>query len=109
MIESKKFFSDFELEELARRFKALSEPSRLKILRVLFDNEKNVGEIAQETGLLQANVSKQLKILVAQGVVQCRPFGLMRFYKVCDPTIHSICSLVCRASNNKNNNLNEFD
>jgi DNA-binding transcriptional ArsR family regulator len=75
-------FTDDELVVLAEDFKMLSEPSRLKILRALFSGEKCVTEIIENTGLLQANVSKQLKILQRNGVVACRPAGLQRFYKI---------------------------
>ncbi|GAB1372146.1 hypothetical protein MASR1M45_22080 [Candidatus Kapaibacterium sp.] len=87
--------TDSEIELVAHRFKILSEPSRLKILRSLFDGEKNVTEIIYNTGLLQANVSKQLSLLQKNGIVACRPDGLLRYYKLTDLTIIQICSAVC--------------
>lgn len=90
-----KFLTDAEIEHVAQRFKILSETSRLKILRSLFDGEKSVTEIIENTGLLQANVSKQLKILQNQGIVTCRPVGLMRYYSLTDFTIQKICKAVC--------------
>lgn len=91
----KKGFTDEELSLMAERFKMLSEVSRLKILRTLFDGEKCVTQIVEISGLLQANVSKQLRLLENHGIVECRPQGLQRFYKLIDFTIHQICNAVC--------------
>ena len=85
-------FADEHLKMLAKRFKILSEVSRMKILRTLFPGEKCVTDIINATGLLQANVSKQLKILESDNVVYCRPQGLQRFYSVADPTVLVICN-----------------
>lgn len=95
-MDHKKFqFTDAELVKMAKRFKILSEPSRLKIVRALYPGEKCVTDIIEATGLLQANVSKQLKILESDNVVVCRPQGLQRFYRVVDPSVAGICSKVC--------------
>ncbi len=95
-MEHKKFqFTDIEINKMARRFKILSEPSRLKILRSLHSGEKCVTDIIESTGLLQANVSKQLRILEEDNIVVCRPQGLQRFYRIVDTTIAGICSKVC--------------
>ena len=96
----KKNFSDEEIRHLSERFKVLSEPSRLKILRSLFDGEKCVTEIIDATGLMQANVSKQLKILQKNGIVDSRAVGLQRIYSVKDFTVLKICNIFCGISNN---------
>lgn len=95
-MDHKKFqFTDAELVKMAKRFKILSEPSRLKIVRSLYPGEKCVTDIIEATGLLQANVSKQLKILESDSVVVCRPQGLQRFYRIVDPSVAGICAKVC--------------
>lgn len=93
-------FSNDELVQIAKRFKILSEPSRLKILHSLFDGEKSVTEIITSTNMLQANVSKQLKILQNNNIVSCRPEGLMRYYKLADHTVKKICNAVCGSISN---------
>ena len=93
--KKKSNFSDEQLKMLAKRFKILSEVSRLKILRILFLGEKCVTDIINATGLLQANVSKQLRILEGDGVVTCRPQGLLRFYSVTDSSVLIICTQLC--------------
>ncbi len=94
-MKDKIIFNDEELQSLARRFKILSEPSRLKILRCLFKGEKCVTDIVDTTGLLQANVSKQLRVLLINKAVECRQEGLQRFYSVSDEKIQKICKLLC--------------
>lgn len=93
--EHKADLSDDEIEHLARVFKVLSEPSRLKILRCLFAGEKCVTDIITDTGLLQANVSKQLKVLNTCGFLHSRAQGLLRFYSIKDFTILKICHVMC--------------
>lgn len=95
MMDIKKEFTDSEIEHLARKFKILSEPSRLKILRTLFSGEKCVTDIINETGLLQANVSKQLRILHENKILESRAQGLQRFYKVYDYNVLQICNVIC--------------
>ena len=96
MENKKQQFTDDELEQLAQRFKILSESSRLKILRSLFNGEKCVTQIVEETNLLQANASKQLKVLNESGIIKCRKKGLQRFYSVNDDTVIMICNVICK-------------
>lgn len=88
-------YSYNDIKQLAKKFKILSEESRLKILRSLFHGEKCVTEIIDTTGLMQANVSKQLKILQSNKLLKCRASGLLRYYSVIDPTILKICNILC--------------
>ena len=96
-MSKKLLFNDDEVDLLSTKFKILSEISRLKILRSLFNGELCVKEIMAETNLLQANVSKQLKILADNNIVICRPDGLQRYYRISDNTILNICKSVCRS------------
>lgn len=91
-------FSEEDIANLAEKFKILSEPSRLKILRSLYNGERNVTSIIEATGLLQANVSKQLKILEKSEIVACRKSGLQRFYRVIDDKIFRICASICSSN-----------
>ena len=96
-MENSKGFTNKELEQLALRFKILSETSRLRILRTLLTGEKCVNEITSSTKMMQANVSKQLKILVDNGIIKCRPSGLQRYYHIVDKKVIWICRQLCHA------------
>ena len=45
------------LQDVATYFQALSEPTRLQILNILREGERNVGELAQMCGSTAANIS----------------------------------------------------
>ena len=87
--------TDVACDEVAMRFRALSEPMRLKILRRLFRSEASVGEILDEVGGTQANVSKHLAVLHGSALVDRRKDGTRTVYRIADPTLLKICSIVC--------------
>ena len=86
---------DAALERVADYFKALSEPTRLKLLNALRSGERNVGALTAEIGVSQANVSKHLALLLASGVVERRPRGTNSFYRIADTGTYQLCDLVC--------------
>ncbi|WP_330203932.1 metalloregulator ArsR/SmtB family transcription factor [Cyanobacterium sp. Dongsha4] len=79
------------LEELANRFKILSDPSRLHIIQTICTNECTVTEICDRTQLNQANVSKHLQFLKIAGVVACRREGNCRYYRIIDEDLLGLC------------------
>lgn len=87
--------SDEALELVARRFAVLGEPMRLRLLRALFDGEKNVHTLVELTGSTQANISRHLQTLTAAGVLGRRKDGLQVFYSIADPSIFALCESVC--------------
>ena len=83
------------LEVIAARFKALGEPARLLILNVLRDGEMTVGELVDETGLGQANVSKHLQQLHALGFLTRRREGAFVHYGLADKDVFRLCDIMC--------------
>lgn len=84
-------------ELIAARFRALGEPTRLKILERLFRSPASVTEILAAVGGTQANVSKHLATLHRGGLVGRRRQGLKTVYSIADPTLERICAIVCDA------------
>lgn len=83
-------------ELIARRFRALADPTRLRILDHLRNNEEaSVGEIAETLGASQQNVSKHLSALLAEGFVARRKRGTSSLYRIADPGVHELCDGVC--------------
>lgn len=70
--------SELPVEEL----KALAHPLRLRILKVLCEGERNVGEVEEASGIGQPSLSQQLAILRQAGLVATRREGKMVFYGV---------------------------
>lgn len=85
----------FEL--VARRLKALADPSRLAVLRLLCGGERCVTGIVEETGLGQANVSKHLRILLGEGFVMARREHRNVFYRLSNGMSEEICAIICRS------------
>ena len=83
------------LEILARRFRALGDPTRLALLQALFDQERTVQELCALADTTQANASKHLALLFEQGLVARRRDGLFIRYRIADPTLVQLCRLVC--------------
>lgn len=82
-------------ERVAARFRALGEPTRLKIVEHLFAAPASVNEIIEAVGSTQANVSKHLALLHASGLVTRRKEGTRCFYAIADPTLKRLCAIVC--------------
>ena len=87
--------SDEAFELVAARFRVLSEASRLKLIAALEGGEKNVTELVEATGLTQANVSRHLQTLTAEGILTRRKEGLAVYYSVADESIFDLCDHVC--------------
>jgi len=79
-------------ELVARRFRALADPTRLRILDHLRNHdEASVGEITEALGASQQNVSKHLSALHAEGFVARRKRGTSSLYRIADPGVHELC------------------
>src|SRR5262249_57232912 len=59
-------------ELIARRFRALSDPLRVRILDLLRDQELSVNALAEQLGASQQNVSKHLAVLTDSGMLARR-------------------------------------
>jgi DNA-binding transcriptional ArsR family regulator len=93
--------SDKMMELVARRFRVLGEPFRLRILQQLETGEKSVGELVEAMDGNQPNVSKHLGILHDAGLISRRRQGTSIVYAVCDPMVFRLCELVCRSETKK--------
>lgn len=83
------------VEQLAERFKVLSEPARLAILQSLRSGELCVSEIAERSGLAQANTSKHLRLLRSAGFVGSRRDGLRVLYSLESDEVFQLCEISC--------------
>jgi DNA-binding transcriptional ArsR family regulator len=90
-----KGMSPAALQQVSAYFQALSEPTRLQILNLLRDGERNVGTLAKLCGCTAANVSRHLSLLVQQGVVERESRGTAVYYRIADPSVYALCDLVC--------------
>lgn len=83
------------LTQVAAYFQALSEPTRLQILNLLREGERNVGELAQACGYTSANISRHLSLLMQHGLVARESRGTAVYYRIADESVYALCDLVC--------------
>ncbi len=81
------------MEQELRIFKALSDETRLKIIRFLLDGERCVCEIIPHTGRAQSTVSIQLKKLEHLGIIDSRREGKSIYYKIINGDVIKILEL----------------
>jgi len=74
------------MEEFIKVMKALSDPNRVKLLKLLQKREMCVCEIQTALGIAQPTVSKHLKVLEKAGLVGRKKDGLWVNYFLADGT-----------------------
>ena len=74
----------------AEFFRLLGHPARVRILELLRDGERSVGELQAELGLDSSGTSQQLTAMRRQGVLESRRAGTSVFYRVRDPRIFDL-------------------
>ena len=67
---------------LTRAFDALSHPTRRRVLEVLQDGERSVGDLQQGTAASQSALSQHLAVLRDAGLVTARRNGRRRMYRL---------------------------
>jgi DNA-binding transcriptional ArsR family regulator len=80
---------------VARYFGLLAEPTRLRILNAICQQEQSVSAIVAATGATQTTVSRHLALLHQAGAVARRREGALVYYRVADPELVQICRTVC--------------
>jgi DNA-binding transcriptional ArsR family regulator len=93
-------------ELIARRFRALGEPLRVRILDLLRDQELSVNAIADQLDASQQNVSKHLAVLVESGMLARRKDGNHVYYRIADDGVFALCEQVCGPLQSQHATLN---
>jgi DNA-binding transcriptional ArsR family regulator len=65
---------------MSATFEVLAEPARRRILELLRQRDRPVGELVDRLDLSQPGVSKHLRVLREAGLVRVRPEGQRRVY-----------------------------
>ncbi|MGH8949763.1 MAG: ArsR/SmtB family transcription factor, partial [Acidimicrobiia bacterium] len=63
-------------------FEVLADPNRRRILELLRDDERPVGDLVSALRISQPGVSKHLRVLRTAGLVSVRPEAQRRMYRV---------------------------
>ena len=81
---------------VSQTFKALSDPTRIRILHLLSSGECSVTEIANRLSLLQSTVSHQLRFLKNLRLVKYRREGTTLYYSYDDEHVLHILEQTIR-------------
>lgn len=84
---------DRDIEKMAMIYKILGDPTRLRILMVLRDNEMCVCDLAAFTGLTESAVSHQLRRLKDRSLVKKRRDGQILYYSLDDSHVNELLSI----------------
>ncbi|MCL6518056.1 MAG: metalloregulator ArsR/SmtB family transcription factor [Alicyclobacillus sp.] len=82
-----------QTEIYAKFFHGLSNPTRLRIVEILLDGEKNVSQLVEATGATQSQVSNQLACLKWCGYVTSRQEGKYVLYRISDERVRTLLQL----------------
>ncbi len=94
MIDEKEKYTDGELVEVADFFKVLGDPTRIKIVCLLFEHgELCVSDIVKRVLVSRTAVSHQLRTLKNNHVVSFRKEGQMNYYFLDDEHVEEIINL----------------
>ncbi len=85
--------TDTGVEMVAKFFRALGDPGRLRLLEFLLHEEHTVTECVAQIGLSQGRVSTHLACLADCGYVQVRRQGRFAHYRVTDPRVADLVLL----------------
>jgi DNA-binding transcriptional ArsR family regulator len=80
---------------IARRFRVIGEPMRIRLLDRLRHGEATVNELRDGVSASQQNVSKHLALLLEAGIVARRREGTHVLYSIADESVFSLCDEVC--------------
>jgi DNA-binding transcriptional ArsR family regulator len=97
---------DALVELVARRFRVIGEPMRIKLLDHLRLGEATVQELTQAVAASQQNVSKHLGVLHDSGIVARRKEGTQVYYHVVDAGVFELCETVCGSVQRQVSELN---
>jgi ArsR family transcriptional regulator len=81
---------DLSATHLAAIFKALADPTRVRIVSILVQTELCVCDLAATLGMSQSAVSHQLRLMRDLRLVKSRKEGRMVYYSLDDEHIHDL-------------------
>ena len=80
-------------EVKADMFRALAHPARVRVLEVLVDGERSVGELQPLVGIELSHLSQQLGVLRRAGLVTARKEGSNVYYSLRDPLVGDLLTV----------------
>ena len=83
-------------EAKADLFKALAHPARIRVLELLAEGDRTIGELAEGTGLELSHLSQQVSVLRRAGIVGSRRVRNNVICSLCDPQTAELLAVARR-------------
>jgi DNA-binding transcriptional ArsR family regulator len=77
----------------AQMFRVLGHPVRIRILELLSEGERSVGELQAELQLDSSGTSQHLTVLRQQGILESRRAGTSVYYRLRDPRVSQLLAV----------------
>jgi ArsR family transcriptional regulator len=77
----------------AQLFRVLGHPVRIRMLELLSDGERTVGDLQAELNLDSSGTSQHLAALRQQGVLDSRRAGTSVYYRIRDPRVSQLLAV----------------
>jgi DNA-binding transcriptional ArsR family regulator len=77
----------------AEFFRVLGHPARLRILELLRNGERSVGDLQRELGMDSSGTSQHLSAMRRQGVLDSRRVSTSVLYRITDPAVLTILEM----------------
>ena len=77
----------------AQLFRVLGHPVRIRMLELLSDGERTVGDLQAELNLDSSGTSQHLAALRQQGVLESRRAGTSVYYRIRDPRVTQLLAV----------------
>lgn len=85
-----KKINDNSLYDVADLFKLFADSTRIRIMNLLLEGEKNVSEIVETLKMNQSAISHQLRILKNSKLIKSRRNGKTIYYSLADNHVYNI-------------------
>jgi DNA-binding transcriptional ArsR family regulator len=82
-------------EMIAARLRVIGDPTRIRILDMLREDDLSVTQITERLGTSQQNASRHLGVLLQAGIVGRRKDGNSSIYSIADVGVYELCEQVC--------------
>lgn len=96
------------VELIARRFRVIGEPMRIRLLDRLRQGEATGRELSETLQSSQQNVSKHLGVLTEAGILDRRKEGNHVRYRIADESVFRLCDEVCGSLQQQLQSLNQL-
>lgn len=90
IFEEKTLIDEDTAIHLAEIFRALADPTRVRLLCAMMDGEMNVGSLAELVGISEPGVSHHLRSLRLLRIVKARKQGREVYYSLTDEHVREL-------------------